>query len=277
MEKGLSNNLGRRSVRGSEQERKQQRSLPQTSFGHGQHDCASDHKPRTPQMDAAQEARRNLPTRRLGETSPLQGMQCFAAWHIDQRTRRCQIFSGSAQRVASSWSSSSTVKDRWHIGCVEGGKIQLLRMHTHNILARWHVQERVRATRGAATVLVALWTVSEDARQLEVCSAELGRALENHEVFGLLQKWRPLREKLHAKPSQGEKHPRRTAAFTDTLGWLDDEELHQLYPVGISAWKQQRDDHHRHFPTLHHQFPHTHVLKCWRALSLSAASPLRQR
>ena len=103
----------------------------------------------------------------------------------------------------------------------------------------------------AAMVLVTLWTTREDARQLEVCSAEPRRALaashlwhptlDSHEVLGLLQEGRPPRGKLHAKPPKGDRHTLRTAAFAHAVDWLDGEVLHHRNAVGIAARKKQGD------------------------------------
>ena len=82
-------------------------------------------------------------------------------------------------------------------------------------------------------VLATLWTSSRDAQKLETCSGQLRRtiipqpwdcSLDYYEVLGLLRKWR-------------DPNTKRTTALA--LPWLDDEELHQLYAVEITAWRDQ--------------------------------------
>ena len=34
-------------------------------------------------------------------------------------------------------------------------------------------------------------------------------------------------------------NPKRTTALVHTLPWLEDEQLHHLYAVGIAAWQEQ--------------------------------------
>ena len=92
-------------------------------------------------------------------------------------------------------------------------------------------KKSVQATRGAAMVLVILWTTREDTRKLEPSSAPLSRALatphlwnpalDNHEFLGFFRKWRSPEQKRGTKLSKsGRDLPRRTAAFAHTLDWL---------------------------------------------------------
>ena len=48
------------------------------------------------------------------------------------------------------------------------------------------------------------------------------------------------RERTKGIPT-GDKNPLRTLALDHTVGWMDAVELHQLYPVGVAARREQRD------------------------------------
>ena len=64
--------------------------------------------------------------------------------------------------------------------------------------------------------------------------------MDNHEVLGLLKRWRPPNEKGRRELPRGDNNPPRTRASAHTVDWLDVEELHQLCPVGIAALREQR-------------------------------------
>ena len=88
----------------------------------------------------------------------------------------------------------------------------------------------------------------EDTQKLDFFSAQLGRALaiphswspalDYHEVLGVGKEGPPT-EKPQTKPPKGDKRAQQTAAFARTLDWLDDEQRHHFFKVGLAAWKQQ--------------------------------------
>ena len=110
----------------------------------------------------------------------------------------------------------------------------------NNILARWNKEEMAQATIGAAMVFVTFWTTRKDTRKLlgraPAIPHSWSRASDYHDFLSPWQRATTPQNNLSSN------HPRVTHILGEQqlsatqVVCLDDEELHDLFAVGIASW-----------------------------------------